>query len=260
MIQVPSGVRDSSAAELQAFEDLCDRLAGFDDKLSFEYLDGWLTALAAGPRLPPGDEWIAPMLGDTFERVFADPSDADHARRVLRTRLKVLCAQLDPEALLAVPEQLRLAPLMNHWPEDEVQQDVAKGLISAEEAALLVDGGTWADGFLQAMQAHAELWSEPTREEDAERFGVLIDQVAALTFPAGDAAMQTHVENYWRGQKPEREALIGEACYAVQDLRIYWVNQAPKPTTLHVGPKPGRNDPCPCGSGKKYKKCHGLEA
>jgi uncharacterized protein YecA (UPF0149 family) len=21
--------------------------------------------------------------------------------------------------------------------------------------------------------------------------------------------------------------------------------------------KPGRNDPCPCGSGKKYKKCHG---
>jgi uncharacterized protein YecA (UPF0149 family) len=23
-------------------------------------------------------------------------------------------------------------------------------------------------------------------------------------------------------------------------------------------PKVGRNDPCPCGSGKKYKKCHGL--
>jgi preprotein translocase subunit SecA len=25
-------------------------------------------------------------------------------------------------------------------------------------------------------------------------------------------------------------------------------------------PKVGRNDPCPCGSGKKYKKCHGQEA
>ena len=24
-----------------------------------------------------------------------------------------------------------------------------------------------------------------------------------------------------------------------------------------VGPKVGRNDPCPCGSGKKYKQCHG---
>ena len=25
-----------------------------------------------------------------------------------------------------------------------------------------------------------------------------------------------------------------------------------------IAKKPGRNDPCPCGSGKKYKKCHGL--
>ena len=25
-------------------------------------------------------------------------------------------------------------------------------------------------------------------------------------------------------------------------------------------PKVGRNDPCPCGSGKKYKKCHGTAA
>jgi len=26
------------------------------------------------------------------------------------------------------------------------------------------------------------------------------------------------------------------------------------------GDKVGRNDPCPCGSGKKYKKCHGADA
>jgi preprotein translocase subunit SecA len=36
---------------------------------------------------------------------------------------------------------------------------------------------------------------------------------------------------------------------------------APKPkqeTVVRTQPKVGRNDPCPCGSGKKYKKCHGL--
>jgi len=27
-----------------------------------------------------------------------------------------------------------------------------------------------------------------------------------------------------------------------------------------VGQKVGRNDPCPCGSGKKYKKCHGANS
>ena len=29
------------------------------------------------------------------------------------------------------------------------------------------------------------------------------------------------------------------------------------PTVRYEAPKPGRNEPCPCGSGKKYKKCHG---
>ena len=29
---------------------------------------------------------------------------------------------------------------------------------------------------------------------------------------------------------------------------------------VKVGPKIGRNDPCPCGSGKKYKNCHGRDA
>jgi len=31
-------------------------------------------------------------------------------------------------------------------------------------------------------------------------------------------------------------------------------------TVRHQGPKVGRNDPCPCGSGKKYKKCCGSKA
>jgi preprotein translocase subunit SecA len=37
---------------------------------------------------------------------------------------------------------------------------------------------------------------------------------------------------------------------------------APRPpaTPVRVGKAPGRNDPCPCGSGKKYKQCHGKDA
>jgi len=30
--------------------------------------------------------------------------------------------------------------------------------------------------------------------------------------------------------------------------------------TMRDQPKVGRNDPCPCGSGKKYKQCHGKLA
>jgi preprotein translocase subunit SecA len=36
--------------------------------------------------------------------------------------------------------------------------------------------------------------------------------------------------------------------------------QAEPPKPVRAGVKVGRNDPCPCGSGKKYKKCHGTSA
>ena len=35
--------------------------------------------------------------------------------------------------------------------------------------------------------------------------------------------------------------------------------EASQPAQRRTGKTPGRNDPCPCGSGKKYKKCHGAE-
>lgn len=54
-----------------------------------------------------------------------------------------------------------------------------------------------------------------------------------------------------RTSKPE---LVGEANGApVQDMR-----ELQKPMPVRVENKVGRNDPCPCGSGKKYKNCHGA--
>jgi preprotein translocase subunit SecA len=37
-------------------------------------------------------------------------------------------------------------------------------------------------------------------------------------------------------------------------------NGASPAAQRRTGEKVGRNDPCPCGSGKKYKKCHGVDA
>lgn len=42
-----------------------------------------------------------------------------------------------------------------------------------------------------------------------------------------------------------------------QEKRIEIIKEFKQSRTVHVEKKPGRNDPCPCGSGKKYKKCCG---
>ncbi len=42
----------------------------------------------------------------------------------------------------------------------------------------------------------------------------------------------------------------------MQKLRTYdRVNNRPGVQFVNTGPKVGRNDPCPCGSGRKYKQC-----
>ena len=56
----------------------------------------------------------------------------------------------------------------------------------------------------------------------------------------------------------ERLEVFGEAIWGVYDLRQLWKSLGPRQETIVKGEQPGRNDPCPCGSGKKYKKCHGV--
>ncbi len=65
----------------------------------------------------------------------------------------------------------------------------------------------------------------------------------------------TATANPYANYSTTRDSYPGESAqrYAAQN-----VNRQSKPTQpIKAQPKVGRNDPCPCGSGKKYKNCHG---
>jgi uncharacterized protein len=254
------GVRDNNPGEIKAFDATCERLAGFDPEIGFEWVDGFLAALATGARLPEPAQWLPLLCGDAFERAFADPPDAAQAERSLLLRLKVLRDQLDPQALMEDPEALRLNPLMAEWTDADRERLVQQEAVPAEDAQAMQTGALWAEGFLDAIEAFPALWEPPADEESAELLEALLDQIAALMMPPGHEDYAAHVARYHPQRAPSREDLLAEACYSVQDLRVFWVDRAPKPETRHVEATPGRNDPCPCGSGKKYKKCHGASA
>ncbi len=61
--------------------------------------------------------------------------------------------------------------------------------------------------------------------------------------------------NDYSNMKASKESLPGEA--AQRQAANYQPGAPRKPEPVKVGPKVGRNDPCPCGSGKKFKNCHG---
>jgi uncharacterized protein YecA (UPF0149 family) len=65
------------------------------------------------------------------------------------------------------------------------------------------------------------------------------------------------------GSPDERDDLVAEALIAAYDLREYWrdvqFESVRVKEPIRRDPKIGRNDPCPCGSGRKFKQCHGRE-
>jgi preprotein translocase subunit SecA len=58
----------------------------------------------------------------------------------------------------------------------------------------------------------------------------------------------------------KREIEAAGSDYGANENDYYDPSTPVKQEPIRVEPKIGRNDPCPCGSGKKYKQCHGKEA
>lgn len=250
--------RDNTEAEIEAFATVCERLGGFDDRLAPEWIDGYLTALATSPRRIALDEWLPVMAGDAYERAFADPDDQHAARAALLARERVLVEQLDAGAIDEAPDLLRLSPLMATWDAEARAQLVGDGVMDADEAGELVTGGLWADGFFAAMRDFMSQAPPGAGDEELELYAQLLQHVHVLRLAETDAELAEHIASAYPKQGADRDVLVDEACFAVQDLRMWWVDHAPRPETRRVEKTPGRNDPCPCGSGRKYKKCHGA--
>ena len=84
---------------------------------------------------------------------------------------------------------------------------------------------------------------------EEERRKILESQAAA---EERKRAAQSAVQDMTRGIQKKHEKDLKELQFGAPDAGTA------AQTVSNGGPKVGRNDPCPCGSGKKYKKCHGA--
>ena len=86
----------------------------------------------------------------------------------------------------------------------------------------------------------------------------LEDIVALAEGDSAEPAVSMYREDGPPSVSNERLDAVGAAIWAVYDLRQLWRSMGPRIEPIRKEAEPGRNDPCPCGSGKKYKKCHGA--
>ncbi|HPO17984.1 MAG TPA: UPF0149 family protein [Rubrivivax sp.] len=250
---------ESTEAEIEALDRLCERLAGFDPGVSVEWLDGAFAALLCGPRTVPPAEWLPLLFGDTWERAVADPDDLAASMHTLLRRWNVLADQLHPQRLFGEPDRLHILPLIDEF--DPAQRDalVAEGKLTPEEAAdWPATGELWASGFLDVVEHLAQDWQLADETGDAARERDACLRCIEALGERDAASLQADLAIRSPGKGLDRDALVDEACFAVQDLRCFWLEHATRPAPRRVDKTPGRNEPCPCGSGKKYKKCHGA--
>ena len=218
MIEAPSLLTDFLASERAP-----------TGSLSMLALDGYLTALHAGPSLIPPGEWMAGIWGD--EPVFDNIEEAQSILGALMLHYNAIGTELDKG-----PKGYR----PYGWSVDPAERT------STETVA------EWSFGFWKGIRLRHREWWPMVRDSDTR---VLLAPI--LCFIETEDG-----ESVLKGNPDALDDLMIDAADMIPDvvpaIRNYWRSAAASQPKQSRSTRPGRNDPCPCGSGKKYKRCCGA--
>lgn len=193
-------------------------------------LDGYITGVAVCPDLIGPEEWMEFVFGKTENGPggLDDPAKLERARSLVLQHYKAVVGDL--------------------------KADRFKPVIDIDEITGEFMWEIWIAGFFEALTLRLESWAQILDGDDEEAASALSLLSTLEEIDAGDCALPAeNIETLTL-----TAAAIIPACIRV--LR----NRMPPPPGLSVEmsatrvAKVGRNDPCPCGSGRKYKKCCGA--
>ena len=122
-------------------------------------------------------------------------------------------------------------------------------------------GQLWAQGFMAAVKAWPEEWAGSRNKQAIQWRTAALAVMEALTRDDTDPptlAVFADDPEAPPTVSARRMQAFGDAIWAVYNMREMWLSLGPRIETVHKLATPGRNDPCACSSGKKYKKCCGL--
>lgn len=267
-LAIPAGL---SPDELEEIDNLLDDLRTRGEEIpQWEFCDGFMTAVICSRRPIPPAEYLPMLLGDGAELDAADGAplpllsafaDAAQQARFLELwdrRWNEIVAQLDTDVKTLDDDR-------TFQPEAMDMRGAVASLTDEQRAEMGDDqeipsfGQVWALGFMFAVENWPEDWAAPRDKEAAKWLDDALDSIVAL---AEDDTGKPEVCMFSEDGPPStsqaRVEAFGEAIWAVYDLRQLWKSMGPRVETVRKAPEPGRNDPCHCGSGKKFKKCHGV--
>lgn len=256
--------------QLEELDNLLDELRTRGDEIpQWEFCDGFLTALVCTRRPIAAAEYMPMLLGDGEALqvaegqplpkldVFKDEAQQARFMELFELRMAEVREQLDADIKSLAddaafqPEALDTRGAIAMLPEAEQAE------LEGEEVPSFSQ--VWALGFMFVVENWADEWAAPRDKEAAQMLDAAMEFIVNLTEDDTDEpALNLYEESGPASTSQERVDAFGEAIWAVYDLYRLWKSMGPRQETIVKGEQPGRNDPCPCGSGKKFKKCHGA--
>jgi uncharacterized protein len=229
----------------------CDELFKlFDDAglpattLSAEMTDGYLTACVVGPVPVPAHEWMEAIFGQPTLPVCADAEQQHCLLQLLRHRHRDITVATAVALHYLTPDKLFL-PLTSEVDDSERITPYQLDADGNRQGDWVCKD--WAEGFRFAMLDYPQ-WDSLTNNR--KNFDLL---VPIMLFAQGYNPDRPEL------QIDETTDLLALLSLCIYNIRSFWKlhKHAPAPALREAG-KVGRNDPCPCDSGKKYKKCCGA--
>jgi uncharacterized protein len=237
--------RDLSDAKFAELEDLLAETPEPLEPCDAVMLDGYLCGVIVQPVLHPPEQWL-PNVFDLEGRPLPDDADPEW-----RARTTALVLRRHAALTRDLAEDGAFDPLVLELEEgDEPSGDDVMAGMNPVSWSLM----PWVAGFQHATLCFPELSELP---DDA-----VMAALARLYrhLPAETAEEREVVATLDREQPlATLDEAIEDLVFSVADLWSLTSDQRYKVDTVRrETPKVGRNDPCPCGSGKKYKHCHGA--
>ncbi len=251
--------QDLTDAEFAELDELLATTPAPLQALDASMLDGYLCGVLVQPRLIEVDEWL-PNIFDYDGGVLPDDVDAHWLARIRElverrhaalNRAMVEDGWFDPVVL-----DLDDAPEAEAAASDEALDDDERQARATYEGMSLISRTLmpWVAGFQHATLCFPELSDLP---DDAVMAALarLYRHLPAETEEEKEVVATLDREHPLK----DLDDAIEELVVTVADLCDLTQEQRYRVETLRrEGPKLGRNDPCHCGSGRKYKQCHGA--
>ncbi|MFZ2309757.1 MAG: UPF0149 family protein [Rhodoferax sp.] len=273
----PSPDTAAEAVTSEQFDEidaiLDDLRTRYDETPQWEFCEGFMAALICCRRPIPQSEYLDVLLAvgdDSAPQVVAgegteDDAGGSFADDAQRARFLQIWDQRWAEILTALDTPIESLDEAHAYHPEVMDVRGAMAELSEAERAELPDealpafGQVFALGFMFAVEAWPDEWAEPSDKKAAKWHDVALQSIVALTEDdEGEPELSPFSEGGPPSMSRARLDAFADAVWSVYDLREIWRGIGPRVETLRRADVPGRNDPCHCGSGKKYKKCHGA--